>query len=221
MLATFTIELAFAIYVLWRYTLNNISKLTVLILVCLSIFQITEYLLCGMSGISGGVWSRIGYSAITMLPPLGIHLGLTIAGKTKEWTAIVRLVYATAFAFIAYFAFYTPAITGQTCYANYVVFEGRGDHLASWLYGAYYYGWLAIGVFFSWYYGMKAKLANVRRALYALAVGYLVFIIPTTAVNLADPSTVSGIPSIMCGFAVLLAFMLVGKVLPEAAAKTK
>jgi len=48
-----------------------------------------------------------------------------------------------------------------------------------------------------------------------LIAGYVVFIAPTTLVNIIDPSTITGIPSIMCGFAVLMAVALAGKVLPE------
>ncbi len=213
MLATLIVELVFAVYVLLKYASTQTSRLVIIILVCLAVFQATEYMLCGVNGISGGVWSRIGYSAITLLPPLGIHLALTIAGKQEKW--LVRLAYTTAAMFVAYFAFYTPAITGQTCYANYVVFEGRGSALASWLYAAYYYGWLAIGTALSMYYGMKSRVNSIRRALYALAVGYAAFIVPTTTLNLIDPTTIHAIPSIMCGFAVLLAFVLVGKVMPE------
>ena len=187
MLATLIVELVFAVYVLLKYASTQTSRLVIIILVCLAVFQATEYMLCGVNGISGGVWSRIGYSAITLLPPLGIHLALTIAGKQEKW--LVRLAYTTAAMFVAYFA--------------------------SWLYAAYYYGWLAIGTALSMYYGMKSRVNSIRRALYALAVGYAAFIVPTTTLNLIDPTTIHAIPSIMCGFAVLLAFVLVGKVMPE------
>ena len=39
--------------------------------------------------------------------------------------------------------------------------------------------------------------------------------VPTTAVNLVSPATIDGIPSIMCGFAVLLAIALVAGVAPR------
>lgn len=215
MLATFIIEIAFALYIIFRYGMNKMTRLVVAILISLATFQGTEYALCGVYGTEPGLWSKIGYTAITLLPPLGIHLALTIARKSNA--LLLRTAYMTAAFFIAYFMFYTPAITGTTCYANYVVLEGNSSNLALWLYGAYYYGWLAIGVSLSWYYAKRSKAKNIRHALMSLALGYLAFIVPTTAFNIADPSTIAGIPSIMCGFAVLLAFMLVGKVVPEAA----
>ena len=64
---------------------------------------------------------------------------------------------------------------------------------------------------------MAARQSQHNRAgaLRALALGYLAFIVPTTAANLINPATLAGIPSIMCGFAVLLAIILAGEVLPS------
>ena len=212
MLATFLIEITFAAYILWRYILNPTSRLVVAVLVFLAIFQGTEFAICGNTGMQGGLWSRIGYSAITMLPPLGLHLAYSIAGKKSKY--LVPLAYLTAGLFIGYFAFVTVAITGQTCYANYAVFDTtKGSSL---VFGAYYYGWMLTTIYLaaSW---LKSVKQNQARALVALTIGFLSFIVPTAAVNLIIPSTINGIPSIMCGFAVILAYLLVGKVAPEAA----
>src|SRR5687768_2570427 len=78
MIATFAIEIALAIYAVWRYKLNTISRLVVSLLVFLAIFQFAEYMLCGGFGVDGFTWSRIGYVSITMLPPLGLHLATVL-----------------------------------------------------------------------------------------------------------------------------------------------
>ena len=122
MLATFVIEVGFALYVLWRYNMTKLSRLVVAILLCLALFQGTEFLLCGVYGIEPGVWSRVGYAAITLLPPLGIHLVLTIARKKEQ--RLLQLAYATAAMFMIYFVFYTPSLTGHVCYANLCSFCG-------------------------------------------------------------------------------------------------
>lgn len=215
MLATFLIEIGFALYVIWRYKMATVTRLTVAILVFLAIFQGTEFLLCGGLGLEGGFWSRLGYLSITTLPPLGLHLAYAIAGKKSRF--LVPFAYATGIAFILYFAFASTAISGATCYANYVVFDTNSN--SSLLYGLYYYGWLFIGVLSSVRLAQnitKKREQGLKRALYALAIGYLAFMLPTTVVNLIDPSTIAGIPSIMCGFAVILAFVLTLKVTPEA-----
>ncbi len=190
--------------------MTTISRLIVSILVFLAIFQGSEFSVCGHTSLEPGLWSRIGYGAITMLPPLGLHLAYAIAGKKSKY--LVPLAYLTCAAFLTYFVGFTDAITGQTCYANYAVFDTH--KASSQLYGMYYYGWLMISTYVSWQWAHDLKKQQ-RAALYALCAGYLSFLIPTTTVNLIDPSTISGIPSIMCGFAVILAFILVGKVAPE------
>ena len=210
MLATFLIEIVFAAYVVWRYKLTATSRLITSILVCLATFQVAEFAVCGQLGFDGNALSRLGYGAITLLPQLGIHLAHSIAGKKPG--LIVGAAYASAAAFLTYFVFMTGAITGQTCYANYAVFNTQ--EASSMLYSLYYYGWLLVGTFLAWQWAATAK-KHIKTALYGLSLGYVSFIVPTTVVNVIDPSTISGIPSIMCGFAVILAFVLVAKVAPE------
>lgn len=210
MLATLLIELMFAVYVLWRYKFTPITRLIVALLLLLALFQGTEFLLCGGFGVDGGIWSRIGYGAITLLPPLGIHLAYLLAHKRPG--ALVAASYVSAAAFLGYFGFATQAISGHTCYANYVAFDTTiGSTL---LYSLYYYGWLFIGTFlaFSW----APTLDKHRRAaLYSLMAGYLALLIPTTTVTMLWNETLAAIPSIMCGFAIILAGILTFKVAPE------
>lgn len=210
MLATFTIEILFAAYVLWRYKMTPITRLVVALLGFLALFQGTEYLLCGGFGVDGGTWSRIGYAAITMLPPLGIHLAYHLADKRPG--VVVAFSYVTCAAFLGYFVFATQAISGHTCYANYVTFSTA--EASTLPYTMYYYGWLFVGTFLT--YTWASTLNKHRRsALYALMGGYLALLVPTTTITLLWNETLAAIPSIMCGFAIILAALLTLKVAPE------
>ena len=72
MLATFLIEISLAVYVTWRYQLTAVTRLATAILFFLALFQLAEWNVCeGSFGIDSLGWSRLGYIAITMLPPLG------------------------------------------------------------------------------------------------------------------------------------------------------
>ncbi len=95
---------------------------------------------------------------------------------------------------------------------NYAVFHVN-QSLAI-FYTLYYYGWLIVTIMLALIWSLKS--VN-KRQLWALSAGYSVFIIPTTLVNIINPSTTAGIPSIMCGFAVLLAVAVVIAVLPRTA----
>lgn len=209
MLATFLIEFGLIFYTLWRYKMTTVSKLTVIILASLGIFQLAEYMVCGGLGWSHVQWARVGYVAITLLPALGIHMLVKLADKKAPM--LVGAAYASCAAFVGFYILGTEAISGQACYANYAVFYTH--HAVSQWYTAYYYGWLMIGTYLAWQWGMEQP--KRRKTLHAMVLGYLVFLVPTTVFNIIDPSTLKGIPSIMCGFAVLLAFVLVIKVLPN------
>lgn len=208
MLATFLIEFGLAFYVLWTYRMTLIGRLVATTLILLGTFQLAEYMICGGLGLSHMEWARLGYLAITFMPPVGLHLVLGIAGiKSKP---LLLIAYATATAYALYFATAGSAITGTVCTANYAVFK-VGD-LGSIVFAAYYYGWLLIACGLAAYWARHKPAKS--KALIWMIVGYSAFIVPTTFANIANPSTIAGIPSIMCGFAVLLAIVLVGKVLP-------
>jgi hypothetical protein len=216
MIATFAIEIALAIYVLIRYKLNVLGRLVVAVLFFLGLFQLAEYNVCGGYGLTAEHWSKIGYAAITTLPPLGLHIMHVIAGKRNN--RLIYLAYATMIGFIAYFIVIPTAFRGFECTGNYVIFQ-LGER-ASYLYGLFYYGWLltALTLGVRWLPAMQSKdaVATAKRlSIKGMIVGYLVFLIPTAIANTINPDSRRGIPSIMCGFAVLFALILALYILPK------
>jgi protein-S-isoprenylcysteine O-methyltransferase Ste14 len=73
---------------------------------------------------------------------------------------------------------------------------------------------VAIGLGMRW--NGQATDKQERHSILALIVGYLVFLIPTAIAYSINPATRRGIPSIMCGFAVLFALILALYLLPRA-----
>lgn len=216
MIATMVIEVVLAIYTVWRYKMTDLARLVVVTLVALAGFQLAEYMVCTGHGFPGEQWSRIGFVLITLLPPLGIHILHVLAGKPGR--KLVAAAYATMAAFILFFLAYRTAFAGHECTGNYVIFQlGRQVGGA---YSVYYFGWLlsGIGLGLRWADQLKARGAKARDQLHsvqALVIGYLVFLVPTALANVVSPSTRSGIPSIMCGFAVLFALILALYILPR------
>jgi hypothetical protein len=209
MLATFIFEFGAAFYTIWRYKMTTVSRLAFIILLALGTFQLTEYMICGGLGWTHVEWARLGYGAITLLPALGIHMVVTLA--KKKLPILVGFAYLTCLAFLMFFLFADGAVTAEACYSNYAVFNSQ--KFGAWPFAYYYYGWLLVGTMLALEW--SKQLPKRKKALTGMAVGYLAFILPTTLFNIVDPSTVSGIPSIMCGFAVLFALTLVFRVLPN------
>jgi hypothetical protein len=216
MLATLIIESLLAIYTVWRYKLDVVGRLVILTVLSLATFQLAEYHVCTGFGINAEQWSRLGYVAITLLPAFGMHLLYVLADKPGR--KIVLATYGSMAAFVGYFLTYSTAFIGYKCTGNYVIFQiGVGPAIA---YAIYYYGWLVTAIIIGMRWATeylkagKKHLAQLQ-TIRALIVGYLVFLVPTALANSVKPSTRRGIPSIMCGFAVLFALILVLYVLPR------
>ncbi|QWQ32041.1 hypothetical protein KOY48_04040 [Candidatus Minimicrobia naudis] len=112
MLATLAIEIILAIYTFWRYKLTAVTRIVVVLLVCLALFQWAEYNVCeGAIFLDNLGWAKLGYIAITMLPPLGIHLIYEISGDKRRWIPV--LGYTFAVVFISYFLL---AVNGVKCW---------------------------------------------------------------------------------------------------------
>ena len=218
MLVTLIIEFSLALYTLWRYKLDVAGRLVIATLVSLATFQLAEYNVCTSHGMSAIQWSRLGYVAITLLPALGIHLLFVLARKPGR--KVVAAAYTSMAGFIIYFLTYSAAFIGYKCTGNYVIFQiGVTPALA---YGFYYYGWLLAAIIMGMRWAndlMKAGKKQLARmnAIRSLIVGYLVFLVPTALANTVKPETRRGIPSIMCGFAVIFALILALYLMPRVA----
>lgn len=208
MLATFLLEFGLLFYVLWRYKLTTLTRLITVFLACLGIFQLSEYMLCGGLGLGHLEWVKLGFIAITLLPALGLHIAATVADVSSR--PLIYAAYGSAALFVAYFAFAGGTTAIRECAPNYAIFDI--SQALAWGYGFYYYGWLLLTIGLAAYWARQnPKKAPVLRWM---ALGYAIFIIPTTFANLVDPATIHAIPSIMCGFAVICGIILAWKVLP-------
>jgi hypothetical protein len=209
MVATCITEVLLFICTVIRYKMTVLTRLTSVTLLLLALFQLCEFHVC-RSGWIAGTWSRIGFMAITMLPPVGIHIIQHIS--RRGWKPLTWIAYFTGAVFAGVLGFSRTTFDGHVCAGNYAIFQ-LAPRLGG-LYFGYYYIWLFIGIGISLYFSIKANV-HIREALILQAMGFLVFVLPTGIVNDLNPQTISGIPSIMCGFAVLYALILVFAIVPR------
>jgi hypothetical protein len=210
MLATFVIEIVLLIFTLMRYKKSKPVTLVGLVLFCLAFFQMSEYFVCGGLGLDAKLWSRMGFIAITLLPPLGVHIVQVIA--KKENRLVTCVAYLTGIAWVLIFGLSEAAFVGHMCAGNYAIFQFIP--VIAYAYGIYYYGWLVSGIYLAMKFRRGVKSKKISQALLGIVIGYLLFMAPTGIVNLIDPLSVKSIPSVMCGFAVIYALILAGYILP-------
>ena len=210
MIATCVIELGLLLYTLWRYKLSTIGRLAVALLALLATFQLAEFQVCTPAlGEMPIGWVQLGYIAITLLPAVGIHLVLAIAGKKQP--VLLWAAYGSSTAFALLFGLRDEIFRGYVCAGNYNIFQLASPFGG--VYFAFYYFWLAVGIGLAWSLAVRAS-KTIQKALYLQIVGYLCFMVPTAIINTLAPQTLKGLPSIMCGFAVLYAIILTIGIVP-------
>lgn len=211
MLFTFIFEFVSALYILLTSRLKPSTILLVLILLCLGIFQLAEYQVCRSSST---LWMRVGFVATTLLPPLGVHL-VSLVSK-KPWYRYAG--YGFAFIFMATFIMQSNSIQTAICGGNYIMVTTANSIIYE-SYPIYYFLVLALGLFNIAEALRWQKLESTRDSLkssylFWIGIGYASFLIPSGFVYLISEPARRGLPSIMCGFAVILAIILAFKVFP-------
>lgn len=219
MIATFFIEMALVMYTLFLRKLNKSTKIGVVLIMCLAIFQLAEYGVCEAYG-TASLMSKLGFIAITMLPPLGLHLVTTIAKRRYKF--IILGAYLLGFSWIMMFVF-GNIMSGSVCEGNYVIFN-----IAEPYEGIYYLYYntlllLAMGLGLSFAQKKRKPTKNIRLALHSLVIGYLAFIVPSIVFTLVNDykGNDSPLPSVMCGFAITLALILATRTIPLTSERKK
>jgi hypothetical protein len=179
-------------------------------LTCLGTFQLAEYVICTNTSLFGLNWARLGYMVITILPPIGISLALRLAQKKAPQAELI--MYLICICFMFFYGLMPGSIINQTCQGNYVIFQTAPN--SGIFYGIYYIGLLILGTTLSRLWATQTPNKNNARALNWLMIGYLIFMIPTGVIALLDAPTRQAIPSVMCGFAIFLALIMLTVVLP-------
>jgi len=213
MLATFFIEIGYMIYILSRYKTSRLIKLAVGIIGSLALFQLTEYLICVYPNFGGEFWAKAGLASITLLLPLGVHFVYALAGRGWNW--VLSAAYGMSAAWLAIFVFTPGALESYGCGGNYAIFSIKAD-----LGGAYflfYYGWLYVGTILALRFMLKTptKQTITRQSLGLFILAYMSLLVPTTFINVLKPETFVGIPSIMCGFALIMATIITFLIIPR------
>lgn len=212
MVATFVVEAAFAVWVAIRYRPSLFRATVVTMLICLATFQLVEFQVCAGTT-EALLWTKVGVAGITMLPALGMHL----IGQITRPSVLVPISYVLAVSFALILAFLPGATEEATCSGNYVLLHIRAGWVDD-LWSGYYALFLALAV-------LELVLRLVARPhagpaaystkLIALTlVAYLSFILPMAVVDIVDAALRVATPSIMCGFAVLMALLMALWIVP-------
>jgi hypothetical protein len=138
---------------------------------------------------------------------------LDFIGRLTATSIGIRWWYAAGTFFALWLVFFSPDIFADArCTGKFVAFI-RLSSAFDILYTVYYAAAILIGILRS-AQALRRKQAPAK-ALRWILIGYGTLLIPTFVIHLLVLTDPDGFASIFCGFAVLLALILFGKVLPS------
>ena len=147
-------------------------------------------------------WSRFGLVAATLLPVLGLYLISLISHKKH----FLRFGYLAATAFVILIVRAPKDMISSFCGGNYVIFSGSQELFH--FFSGYYFSFLVLGIWESLEALNETRNKWLKRTLQWLVIGYLSFMLPMGIVYAVYAPARLAIASIMCGFALILAFIL-------------
>ncbi len=175
-------------------------------------YQFAEVAVC--SHPDNLLWARWAFFDITWLPPLGLWLAAVLGFPGKRGPKILAGAYFAAAAALCVWIFADPGcITKTVC--QMVTARFYHPLLFDTVYGIFYQLGL-MTIVFAAAAGMARMSDGVLRGhLALLQTGLLGFIFPALAVRVLAREPEGLIPSVMCHFALVLAFALFAIVLRE------
>jgi len=211
MIATCIIEIALMLMVLVRYGYRRLQLPIVGLLFFLAVFQLCEFMICTGAASDSNDWARLGYFAITLLPPISVDLASRLGGYRQR--KVVKACYALAVPYVLYYVF-VPGVLTAICGGNYIIVTS--PIITNWLYVAYYFGVILVSLWVADRQREQASSKVVKQSLQWFTLGNLAFLLPSFGVVILRSFNVVGFPSVLCGFAVTFALVLGLKVAPLA-----
>jgi len=207
-LGTFVIESILAFYILYKYRKTEFGIVSFFVLLSLASFQLPEYLLCTTDKyVYYPLLMQISFIGTIFLPALGMHLVHLL--NEKKYTKLVKLGYILASLVSVAIILSKGEDFMHICTGHYVRFS-----LGTLVTKLYFFTYLTL-VGSSIYILISKIIKRENRNLNIwMLMAFLVFLIPTYTLYFLSFIPNNGIPSVLCGFALFAALILIAKILP-------
>lgn len=207
-LATAAIEFGLIFWMQKKYPRAEFLKFGCWFMFLLGLYQFSEFLLC--TAPYPDVWVRLGFIAYSFLPAVGLHAALSHTHK-KYSVALLYVIPVIASVFVL-----TPQVMSVNGVCNTIfitthIFPNTWiGSIAFWLYsGLYYAGFIIWSCLLCIHAYLRERNARVRKLFLFLPVAIALMTVPTMIFIIALPHFDVRFPSILCHFALLLAFTVV------------
>ncbi len=207
-LATATLEVGAAVWVLRGPGRKPIIHTVSAILFFLAGYQIVEAIFCTGSPVTLAFLPRLAFMVVAWLPPTGLLLVAQLyPTKTRTLHYFAYAMFIFCGALVASIAVDKAFVTASVCAIVFATYANPTPLYQT--YGLFYQSGLMSMLLISAYGVTICKDDHQRLLLGQVLLGSMAFIFPALATVAMIPIAENALPSIMCHFALLLALFLV------------
>jgi hypothetical protein len=206
--ATATLEVGAAIWVLRgpgrKPIINTVSS----ILFFLAGYQIVEAIFCTGSPVTLAFLPRLAFMVVAWLPPTGVLLvALLYPTKTRTLYYLSYAMFIFCGSLVVSIALDKSFVTATVCEIVFAQYTNPTQLYQT--YGIFYQSGLMSMLLLSAYGVTICKDDHQRLLLGQVLLGSIAFIFPALVTVAVIPIAENALPSLMCHFALLLAFFLI------------
>lgn len=203
-ITTAIIEFVVATFILFYFKRSLVTKFFAAVIYLLGFYQFTEFMLCTSN--SPILWAKLGFMTYTFLPAIGLHFALKLNSYKKN----LGLIYLIPILFNLIALFKEDFISGSSCSSFFIIisysfFNSYNilQSIISKFYLLYYFGFIAMALYFFFKKYQKTKSKRRKFALIVLIFIIVITIALPVILVLILPSLKIMFPSIYCEFAIL------------------
>ncbi len=179
---------------------NETNKWVKLMLFILSLFQLSEFIICyNMINIPVMIYLQIMIAGL--LPPVGLVLVQKYWGSEAKY----KILY---FIFPLIFLIYYPTVLDEFKLGECTFFLAAFEIPRGVFFGLYYYGFVLAAIATNIYYLLKCTDNSKKNLGLILLLGYILTFLPGSIIMLFNKIMLNSVESLFCKFAVFLAFAL-------------
>lgn len=206
-IVTAVAEIVAAIWILRGPGRRKLLNSAALLILLLAGYQVIEILTCSVSP-SNTFLPRFAFMVIAWLPPVGVLL-ISFVHPTprRAMTIYSRILLILTSLIVIWISLDNTFVTEKVCdvvFARYTQSE-----LQFLIYGGLYQIGLLSMLFLSAYGLIRSNDEKDRYLLGQILIGSIAFIVPALVVSISMSQSRESLPSVMCHFAILLAFFIV------------
>jgi len=197
------IELILVINLLVFAQKDKLNITAIIITTILFTYQLLEFLMCHF-GMSGSYMAYTAFVDISFLPPLALYYTLQLTDSVYK--NFGRYLFIPAVLFVIFYAFMIQYFKVASCTVIYAAY----NYPLGTLYGIFYYVPLLITIVLLLLFALKNKTAKEALIAKILASGFIIIFLPVLGAFILSAfglnTLLSAIESIMCKFALIIAF---------------